>query len=309
MKMNPEPGNTITVFSFGEILWDVIGGEAHLGGAAYNLAAHAARLGLKAELISRVGADDLGCRAIAEATRVGVGTSLVGVDCEHPTGTVTVTVSSKGQPEYEIGCPAAWDYIQIDEQTLRQTLRRCKPDAICFGTLAQRSPLSRQALTSLLQSMDGVRTFYDVNLRQTFYGREVIEWGFRRAEIVKMNDQECRRIGNLLLGEDQDETICAIALRNLYGNEIVLVTLGSSGCLVVDHSGATHLPGHEVSVVDTIGAGDAFSAAFLACWLRGAPPTQAAMLANRVGAYVASRRGAIPDYSHEIQQQLMRLLG
>jgi len=297
--------DTVNILSFGEILWDIIDGEEHLGGAAFNLAAHAARLGLNTELISRVGADALGSRAVAEAKRLGVGSSFVAVDRDYPTGTVTVTVSPGGQPEYEIGYPAAWDYIDFDEQALA----RWVPHAVCFGTLAQRSPTSRKALVKLLQSADGARTFYDVNLRQQFYGKEVIEWGFNRADVVKMNDEECRLIGNMLLGTDFDEAKSAAVLREVYKNTIILVTLGASGCLVVNESGATHIPGQAVKVVDTIGAGDAFSATFLACWLRGVSPQSAASLANRIGAYVASQRGAVPDYDEAIKKQSTWLSG
>ena len=302
--MNPILRDSVNIFSFGEILWDIIEGEAHLGGAAFNLAAHAAKLGLNAELVSRVGSDDLGRRAIDEAKRLRVGTSFVEVDSRYPTGTVTVTVASDGQPEYEIGCPAAWDHIHFEEQSIK--LRQ--PDAICFGTLAQRNLISRRALASLLRSVDPCPVFYDVNLRQTFYSKEVIEWGFNRASVVKMNNQESRLIGNLLLDGDLDEESCALRLRDRYRIPIVLVTLGASGCLVIDHTGATHIPGRSVKVVDTIGAGDAFSATFLAGWLRGLSPQHAVVLANRVGAYVASQRGAIPEYGDEIEQQLMCLL-
>lgn len=301
--MNPILSDTVSIFSFGEILWDIIDGEAHLGGAAFNLAAHAARLGVDAELISRVGSDDLGRRAIDGAKRLRVGATFVGIDSKYPTGTVTVTVTSDGQPEYEIGCPAAWDHIQVEEQSIK----RHQPDAICFGTLAQRNPISREALASLLQSAGQCPAFYDVNLRQTFYRKEVIEWGFNRSSVVKMNDQESRLIGRLLLGKDLNEKECALRLRDRYEIPIVLVTLGADGCLVVDHCGSAHVPGRSVKVMDTIGAGDAFSATFLAGWLRGLSPQHAAVLANCVGAYVASQRGAVPEYSDEIEQQLLRL--
>ncbi len=292
-----------SILAFGEILWDVFPDGAHIGGAPFNLAAHAVRCGLTAQLLSRVGADDLGSRALAEAQRLGVGADFVPADAQHPTGTVTVQLSPEGQPTYTIHTGVAWDFITADAAKLQAL----PVDAICFGTLAQRSATSRASLRCVLEIFPSAPVFFDVNLRQQFYSRELIAEGLQRTTILKLNESEVEVLSELLLGTRLAEETFARKIQEQYpGVQIVLVTRGAHGCLLVERAGlATAMPGRPVKVADAVGAGDAFSAAFLAFWLRGHPPVEAAQVANELGAFVASRRGAVPDYAPEIQRRLL----
>jgi fructokinase len=292
-----------SLLCFGEVLWDLIEEQTHLGGASLNLAAHAVGCGSRACLFSRVGDDDLGRRALAAARGLGVDTRFIGVDQRQSTGTVSVKLSPEGQPSFTIQTPAAWDFIEADETALR-CFQKHPVDAICFGTLAQRNPVSRASLKRLLELLPATPAFFDVNLRQAFYSGELLEEGLKRTTVLKLNDSEVAVLAHLLLGQHANDREFAQAMLSRYRIQIVLVTRGARGCLVADHTGMVEVPGRPVAVVDTVGAGDAFSAAFLSFWLHGASPVEAAGLANDLGAFVASCRGAVPPYSDAIRNRL-----
>jgi fructokinase len=281
--------------AFGEVLWDVFEDRTEIGGASFNVAAHAVRCGLRADILTRIGRDDLGRKALAEIRRLGVGESLVQVDDRRGTGTVTVTLSAAGQPSYVIHEDVAWDAIEAGDEVIRR-LDPSGVDVFYFGTLAQRQAASHASLCRLLDCMKGVKVFFDVNLRQSYYTRDLVDEGFRRATIVKLNDHEARLLSDLLWREPLDEQAFARRVLREYPVRMVLITLAERGCLVAEGETITPCPGVQVTVADAVGAGDAFSAAFLADFLKGVPAVEAAMRANRIGAFVASRRGAIPDY-------------
>ncbi len=284
----------LDLVAFGEILWDVIEGEAHIGGAPFNLAAHAARCGLRAAAVSCVGDDELGRAALAEMARLGVDRRWTGIDSGHPTGTVTVTVKA-GQPNYTIHEGVAWDFVRLSDEELH-SLAVARPRVFCFGTLAQRSEVSRRTLFRLLDLFAFAEVFYDVNLRQTFWSGALVEAGLARATLVKVNDEEARVLGGLLFNGACEPEAFARAVLASHPVRAVIVTLGGDGCLVCERGkDAVRCPGITVAVVDTVGAGDAFSAAFLASWLMGATAAEAAQAGNRRGAWVASQRGAVPE--------------
>lgn len=284
----------LDLVAFGEILWDVIDGKAHIGGAPFNLAAHAVRCGLRAAAVSGVGDDALGRGALAAMMRLNVDRRWTTLDPGHPTGTVAVTLND-GQPTYTIHGDVAWDFIRLSEEAL-QALKAERPRAFCFGTLAQRSEVSRQTLVRLLDALRDTTVFYDVNLRQSFWSGAVVEAGLGRATLVKVNDDEARVLGGLLFGNACEPEAFARAVLARHPARAVVVTLGGAGCLVCERDAdAVRCPGIAVDVVDTVGAGDAFSAAFLAAWLKGATAAEAAQSGNRRGAWVASQRGAVPE--------------
>jgi fructokinase len=285
----------LDLVAFGEILWDVIDGEAHIGGAPFNLAAHAVRCGLRAAAVSCVGDDELGRTALAEMARLGVDRHWTGVDRSHPTGTVTVTLAN-GQPSYTIHEAVAWDFIQPSDEGV-QSLAAERPRIFCFGTLAQRNAVSRKALFRLLDLFGVAEVFYDVNLRQTFWSGAMVEAGLARATLVKVNDDEARVLGGLLFdGACRPEAFGQALLARHAAARAVIVTLGAEGCLVCARGQEpVRCPAAKVEVVDAVGAGDAFSAAFLAAWLKGATAAEAAQAGNRRGAWVASCRGAVPE--------------
>ena len=267
------------IVAFGEILWDVIDGVPHLGGAPFNFAAHAARCGLKSAIVSAVGDDELGRRALEAASGFGVDTSGVSVHPNLPTGTVNVTLAD-GIPSYEIVRPVAWDEIMGGALSSATA-------AFYFGTLAQRSPVSAATLERMLGAYGSALVFFDVNLRQDFWSVEIVEKGLAHTDILKVNDEEMRRLG--------------FAPERLFARfprlKTVVETCGAAGCRVTSRTGeAFDSPAiTDGPVVDTIGAGDSFSAAFLAAVLRGEGLAAAAEAGNRLAGRVAARAGAIPD--------------
>ena len=269
------------VVSFGEILWDVIEGVPHLGGAPFNFAAHCALCGLKTAMISSVGGDDLGCRAREMARGYGVDVSGVTVHPRLPTGTVLVTLKD-GMPSYDIRTGVAWDEIAVSDEILAQPC----PRAVYFGTLVQRAPVSAATLVHVLDVWQDAETFFDVNLRQAYWSKSLVDAGLGRATVLKLNDEE-----QTTLGIDPAKAFAAHPRL-----KVVIVTKGADGCEVFLRDGTSFASPAESTgpVVDTVGAGDAFSAAFLSAYLRGATPQEAAKAGNVHGGYVASKAGAIP---------------
>lgn len=284
----------LDLVAFGEILWDVIDGRAHIGGAPFNLAAHAVRCGLKSAAVSRVGDDALGRAALSEMARLRVDSRWTSVDARHPTGTVTVSLAG-GQPSYEIHEGVAWDFIDVSGDSL-QALADERPRAFCFGTLSQRGEVSRRTLVRLLDAFRDAWVFYDVNLRQAYWSGPLVEAGLARATLVKVNDDEARVLGGLLFAGACGPEAFARAVLAKHPAQAVIVTLGAAGCLVCERGkDAVRCSGVKVDVADAVGAGDAFSAAFLAARLGGATAAEAAEAGNRRGAWVASRPGAVPE--------------
>jgi len=302
-KQQSKKPERIKLLSFGEVLWDIIDDQAYIGGAPFNLAAHAARCGLDAYLLSCVGADDLGRRARAEIDRMHVRSPYVQTDSQHPTGTVTVRLSAGGQPSYVIHPDAAWDFVEIRKDLL-DSLAAENFKVVCFGSLAQRGAVSRASLMSVLEELEGVVTFFDVNLRLNYYSRELLMACLPRATVLKLNDSEVEVIADLLFNRKMTAAEFAQAMQGRFSVRVILITMGAQGCAVAEGGAFEICPVRPVAVVDTVGAGDAFSAAFLAGWLRGKTAIEAAAMGNLLGAFVASRRGAIPDYDNEIRSLL-----
>ncbi len=291
------------LLAFGEILWDIVGETKHLGGAPFNLAAHAARCGCEATILSRLGQDMLGEEALAAVIHSAVHDVLIQRDTDHPTGTVEVTVSEDGQPSYQIHESVAYDYIELSQSVLDSILAQSF-DVFCFGTLAQRAPVSQKSLARVLKGIRGTsaQVFCDVNLRQHYYQQDLLEVSLAVSDIVKLNEDEAAVLGGLLY-KDSDlarPVLCKQLSRDL-DIDIVLVTLGAEGVGVYSDGQYHTVAGCPVQVADTIGAGDAFSAVFLYSLFYGHDPVQAASLANQVGAYVASKRGALPPYNEAIK--------
>ncbi|MDD4869408.1 MAG: carbohydrate kinase [Kiritimatiellae bacterium] len=301
--MNILDNQKIKLLSFGEVLWDIINGQAYIGGAPFNLAAHASRCGLESYLLTRVGTDELGNRVLVEMDRLNVFRQYVQNDHKHPTGTVTVSLSASGQPSYVIHENVAWDCIDVNNNILSALVSECF-DVICFGTLAQRKTIVRKSLVKVLEQLKDVPAFFDVNLRQNYYSLELLVAGLKRTTILKLNDAEVLVLSDLIFGRKMSGPEFVQILQKEFPVQVVLLTMGEKGCLVAEKGTVETLEGHRVKVADTVGAGDAFSAAFLAGWLRGKTAVEAAEMGNMLGAFVASRSGAIPEYSEEIQNNL-----
>jgi len=281
-----------TVVGLGELLWDILPQGKQLGGAPANFAYMTALLGDRGIVASRVGNDRLGQEAIWHLKSSGLNTSHVQTDGEHATGSVLVKLDLKGQAEYKFSEDVAWDHLEwtTDWQELA-----IMTDAVCFGSLAQRSETSRLTIRKFLQSVraDAPRIF-DVNLRQGFYSAEVLRVALLHANIMKVNDEELPRIMEMFGEKIGDEKKAACWLAKEFGLKLVCVTRGHRGSLLVCGESIDEHRGFTVKVADTVGAGDAFTAALVHHWLRKTPLREMNLAANRMGAWVASQEGAMP---------------
>jgi len=293
------------VISIGEILWDVIGDQEHLGGALLNLSVQAARLGHAVSLVSAVGADQRGDRALEAMSALGLSTDLVQRSSEWPTGVVIVTVAADGQPTFVIQRPAAYDSIKIDRSGLER-LAAWNPDWICYGTLLSMYTGGRKALLELMDALPRARRFYDVNLRPKSFTAELVMELLGRATVVKLNEDEAVALGamfNKSYGRLED--FCRDHAAQ-FGWEAVCITRGEQGCAILLRDQYVEVPGYRVQVADTVGAGDAFAAAFLHGLDSGWPAGGIGDFANRLGALVASRPGGAAPWTLDQLQALER---
>src|SRR5215469_15557490 len=286
--MSPPP----TVVGIGEILWDLLPSGRQLGGAPANFAYCSHLLGTRAIVASRVGEDNLGQEIRESVLKAGMTNKFLEIDTLHPTGTVHVELGAGGQPRFVIAYPAAWDFLEATEEW-RDLAESA--DAVCFGSLAQRSARARAAILSFLECTrpEALRVF-DVNLRQTFYSLEVIENSVARASAVKLSHEELPILARLL-GLDGSEAyaFCRQALER-FELELVAITRGEKGSLLASPGGIDEHPGFHVRVRDAVGAGDAFTAGLVHERLRGGELEAMNDRANRMGAWVASCPGAMP---------------
>ena len=280
------------VVGLGEVLWDLFPDRACLGGAPANFAYITTLMGDQGIVASRVGEDSRGLEALRHMEEMGVDIDHVQTDREHPTGTVRVEVDGSGQPRFEISHPVAWDFLgwTTDWQHLAETV-----DAVCFGSLAQRSEKSRATVGKFLAgtSRDAVKVF-DVNLRQAYYSREILAESMRLADIVKLNDDELPKIMRLFGIPHRDELTSARGLIKNYDLRLVCITRGGRGSLLVHAKDVSEHAGFKVQVADTVGSGDAFTAGLVHEYLHGASLDLMNEVANLVGAWVASEVGAMP---------------
>jgi fructokinase len=281
------------IISIGEVLWDVIGEFEHLGGAPFNFAAHIGRLGHEVLFVSAVGADERGDRVLQRMQDMNLSTRYVARLTEYSTGHVTVSLDSARQPTFVIHRPAAYDVPCLTASDF-DSLLSPSPDLIYFGTLQQMSPHARELTLRLLQANPQACRFYDVNLRTGSYEAALVRELLAHTTILKVNDQEIDEMAHLF-GEHYSSTerFCS-EYSEQFGLEAVCVTHGAQGCSLLLHEEYIEAKGYSVSVVDTVGAGDAFSAAFVHGLSQKWPAVGIADFANRVGALVASRAGAIP---------------
>jgi fructokinase len=300
------------VVGIGELLWDLLPSGPRLGGTVSNFAVMAGRLGSHAVCASRVGADDLGRRARADLSGLPLDTSHIQTDPLHATGTVGVQLKD-GQPQYTIEEPVAWDYLELSDDWLGLAAGAA---AVCFGTLAQRNSLSRQTIEGFLAATPAqcVRVF-DVNLRAPFFSAEVIERSLKVTTLLKMNDSEMPLMLDLLgLGGGNDIAVEALlaGARQLLARfpvDLVCVTMGGSGSLLVNREQVDRHAGIPIRVVDTVGAGDAFTAALTHYYLRKAPLSVINDAGNRWGSWVASQAGAMPRLDPITQDSITAAIG
>jgi fructokinase len=230
--------------------------------------------------------------------QLGLSTRYVGTDTQHSTGSVTVTVDAGGQPSFVLHRPAAYDFPRLTESQLEELLLQ-PTDWIYFGTLHQMSPVAKTLTIRLLDRVPRARRFYDVNLRLDSYTPSLVRELMARATVVKLNDAEVAQISQMFGRPFDSLEECCRSYTKTFGWEAVCVTRGPMGCVLLISDQYWEANGYRIEVADTVGAGDAFAAAFVHGLGKGWPAPQIADFANRVGALVASRPGAIPSWTAE----------
>jgi fructokinase len=292
-----------SIVGIGELLWDRLPKGEQLGGAPANFAYHASLLGNRAGVLSRVGRDRLGDRAVVRLRGLRLATDFIQFDETKATGTVAVQLDASGQPDFIITEEAAWDYLEFTPQW--QALAAVA-DAVCFGSLAQRSPVSRQTIRRFLEATpkDALRIF-DVNLRQPFYTSEIILESFALARLAKINHHELAQLAAMFDLSGSTETELARQLLSKFALELVCITRGQQGSLLVSRTEAVEHPGFAIDVVDTIGAGDAFTAVLAFHYLSRAPLAVINRAANLMGATVAGHIGATPSIGRDILERVI----
>jgi fructokinase len=285
------------IVGLGEVLWDVYPDAARFGGAPANFAYHAASLDAESWLVSSVGVDELGDRALDTLRQHEVESACVARDAEHPTGRVDVTLDSLGRASYEFADNTAWDHIAWSD-ALHSLARRC--DAVCFGTLAQRSSQSRDTIQQFVKTtpFSALRMF-DVNLRKQFYDAAVIDQSLRLATALKLNEEELPIVARLCGVNESHPRDAVRALMNMYSLRLVALTRGPDGAMLIAGAEESTSPALTTTVVDTVGAGDAFTAGVVIGFLAGLPLADVNAHANAVASFVCSQPGAVaalPDY-------------
>jgi len=291
------------VVGIGEFLWDLLSTGKQLGGAPANFAYHARVLGAESLVVSAVGDDPLGKELIGQLQRIGLSDDFIAVDPKRPTGTVTVQLDAKGVPDFTIHEGVAWDAI-LFSPGLEGVAQRA--DSVCFGTLAQRSETSRHTIQTFVQSTrpDCLRMF-DVNLRQHYFSRPIIEESLAHADVLKLNDQELPVLARLL-SITGSETEILKALLKTYELELIALTQGDRGSRLIGFNDDSFLKTPVVQVIDTVGAGDAFTAALAMGLLQNLPIKTIHENATRLAAFVCTQKGATPELPKGKVAELIR---
>lgn len=282
----------------GEVLWDIFPKSKRLGGAPANFVFHSQSLGMKGYIVSAIGTDDLGKEILKNLKTLKLSSGYIEACDQFPTGAVTVDVDNKGVPSYLIREKVAWDHITWNDDL--EKLAK-STDAVCFGSLAQRNPDSRHTINRFLEKTpQQAWRIFDVNLRQHFFSKELIENSLNHANILKLNEEEMHRLRDML-GVSGSIESQARSLLKMFDLRLIAITLGTSGSLLVTRDVISSHPGTPTEVADTVGAGDAFTATLATGLFNGAPLDVVNKRANRVASFVCSQDGATPQIPHELK--------
>jgi fructokinase len=282
----------------GEVLWDLLPGGKQFGGAPANFAYHAQALGARAYVVSCVGADALGDEILGQLDVLALNRDYVAIDAAHPTGTVSVELDAGGRPTYVIHENVAWDFLRPGPAMLSLA---GAADAVCFGSLAQRSAVSRATIRDFLAATGkNCLRIFDINLRQHYFDVDTIAAGLSLATVLKLNDEELPIVADLLsIGGAEEEMLGMLCRR--FDLRLVALTKGAQGSLLFVPGKSSAQPGVAVQVADTVGAGDAFTAALSMGMLAGLGLDVINAHANRVARFVCSRPGATPPLPPELR--------
>ncbi len=284
-------GKKFKIVGLGEILWDLLPGEKKLGGAPANFAYTSKQLGNYGMVLSRVGNDVLGREILNELKAKNLSDDFIQIDPENSTGTVNVKLEN-GQPSYEIVAPVAWDFLELTD---RWREIAAHADAVCFGSLAQRNEVSANTILEFINLTGNLRIF-DVNLRQNFFSTNILRKSIELANIVKLNHEELPVVGEMFEIKAFEPVKTARQLLLKFGLNLICITRGANGSILVTKTEVSENAGLKIRVEDAIGAGDAFTAAMTHGILNGWKLYQINEFANKIGAFVASQSGAMPDF-------------
>ncbi len=280
------------VVGMGEALWDVLPEGKKIGGAPANFAYHVSQFGLPSCVVSAIGDDALGKEIIENFTSKGLDQLIAEVP--YPTGTVQVEIDQTGIPLYDIKKNVAWDNIPYTKH-LDALAKRTK--AVCFGSLAQRNVVSRETINHFLDTMpkdDDSLIVFDVNLRQGFYNKEILCKSMQNCNILKINDEELITVSRMFGYPGIDLQDKCWILLGKYNLKMLILTCGINGSYVFTPGNVSFQPTPKVEVADTVGAGDSFTAAFIASILKGKSVTEAHTIAVKTSAFVCTQKGAMP---------------
>ncbi len=275
------------VVGIGEVLWDILPQGRQLGGAPANFAYHVSQFGFQGTIVSAIGNDALGKDIIEQIESHCIASHIAIAD--YSTGVVTVTLNDKGIPKYEIVENVAWDNIPFDDEMQTLALQTV---AVCFGTLAQRNPISRKTIRQFIESLPATcLKVFDINLRQHYYDREIIDWSLMHCNILKLNENELIEMKEIYEAQSLSDDAFCIKLQQLFNLKIVILTRGENGSSVYYENGINFEPTPTIEVIDTVGAGDAFTAAFVATLLQGKTIIDAHRQAVETAAITCTQKG------------------
>lgn len=288
--------NKPVIIGIGELLWDMLPSGKRAGGAPVNFVYHASRLGAEGYAISAVGKDDAGAEIISELEKNGI--NYYAPQLDYPTGYVPVSLKD-GIPTYSITEHVAWDHIPLTDEAVALVKRA---DAICFGTLAQRSDTSRNTINALIDTApEKALKIFDINIRQHYYTKELIEASLQKASLFKINDEELAMLRDLFQLANENDAACGSLLERFNLTHLIL-TAGGEYSTVYTQEEASTIPTPRVEVVDTVGAGDSFTGAFVYSLLTGKTVREAHEQAVKTAAFVCTQAGAWVQYSPENEQ-------
>ena len=292
MKMNKKP----LIAGIGELLWDVLPSGKQLGGAPCNFAFHAMQSGCEGYVLSAIGKDDLGDELNKVIQKLGLSNKYI-QENEFPTGTVTVKVDERGHPDYVIHENVAWDHIRWNKDMVHLAKDL---DAVCFGSLAQRNPESGHTIMNFISALKpNCLKVFDINLRQKFFTRESIINSINLSDILKLNEDELPIVAACLGYEgDRDKQIDQLLNQNQL--KYVVFTMGSAGSIIKSTNETSFCEAPKVQVADTVGAGDSFTAIFIAGILKGIPLKEIHKKATEIAAFICTQKGATPKLTQAI---------
>jgi len=280
-----------SVMAYGELLWDLLPTGKLLGGAPANFAYRLQNIGISVALISRVGEDELGNEAISLLSKAGLSTNLIQRDKAKPTGTVNVHIDAKGNAKFSITPDVAYDEIEFCEK-MADAAQNCA--VLCFGSLIQRAEKSRQTLMQILNDAKMACKIMDINLRPNCYSKTVIENSLELTDILKLNHEEALVLSEMLALPHSSEAAFCKAIIDRYKLLSCVITRAENGVFGMNREGEeVDFPGINVRVLDTIGSGDAFTAGFVAMFLKNEPFAKCCEFGNQIGALVAGTKGGM----------------